>query len=239
MEVEVKRRDTDLAPIQATQARELAAYIDSVTPKVEDMEALEKIKDEQHLGVVNVDGASINRVKNVIEQIRVTAKAPWLAGGNAVDALVNPLKLRFKNAAAKGKRLMQEYHDKIAAEEAAEEKKREDARIAEENRREKIRLSHETKGHKVRDEITPVAPAAPIAHLAQRTSTKTTTTWKATLADESKVPREYMEIDYIKVNEAVRIWRRQVLAAEKAKTELPPDLIIEGFEIKAHKDVTY
>ncbi len=238
-EVEVKRVDTDLAPIQERQRGELMAYIDSMAPLVTEMEEREEITDEKGLRLVVADGAAINRTALVIERIRKTAKDPWLAGGRAVDVLVNPIKDRFKAAANKGKRLTNQFHTKIAAEEAAEERKREAAHIAEEKRREGIRLSHKAKGHAVREETTPVAPAAPVAHLAHRSPAKTTTTWKATLTDESKVPREYMTIDHVKVNDAVRIWRRQVLMAKSAKTDPPADLVIEGFEIKAHKDVTH
>lgn len=236
---EVQKVDTELAPILERQRSELVVYVESVIPTVVKMEGREEVKDEVELGVVVAEGTAINRTKALIEQIRKTAKAPWLAGGQNVDDLVVPIRTRFEVAAIKGKQMIGAYHDKIAAVEAAEEAKRKAAVLAEEERRRKLQAAAKAKGQNVRDGITPVAPAVPIAHLAHRTPAKTTTTWKATLIDETRVSREFLMVDHVKANEAVRIWRRLVVAAEKAQTKLPPDLVIKGFEIKAHKDVSY
>lgn len=224
--------EQELAPIQAKQRGELVAYVESVIPTVVKMEARDACKDEMELGTIIAEGTAINRTKGVIERLRTTAKAPWLEGGRIVDEAVKPILSRFTVAAEKGKRLVQEYHRKIAEQEAEAERKR----LAEEDRRRKIQAAHEAAGHKVKADITPVAP---IAKLIDRTPARTYKRWVATVIDKKALPADYLLVDQVAINDAMRAWRSAVADAEDAGTPTPADLVIPGVKFEEKEEVRY
>lgn len=83
------------------------------------------------------------------------------------------------------------------------ERKAEEERQAEIKRREAIQKAHEEKGHKV-DE-TPRESLIPEVQTAKTmTLTKTLDYWTYEVIDESQVPREYLTVDTVKINQVIK-----------------------------------
>ena len=88
----------------------------------------------------------------------------------------------------------------------------------EEERRRKIQEAHAAKGHNVKEEITPVAKPVPFS---MNDTTKTRLTWTYDIEDESKVPREYLEVNRPSITAAVRSGVRQIEGVKIYQKETP------------------
>jgi len=88
----------------------------------------------------------------------------------------------------------------------------------EEERRRKIQESHAAKGHNVKEEITPVAKPVPFSI---NDTTKTRLTWTYDIEDETKVPREYLEVNRPSITAAVRSGIRQIEGVRIYQKETP------------------
>lgn len=88
----------------------------------------------------------------------------------------------------------------------------------EEERRRKIQEAHAAKGHNTKEEITPVTKPVPFS---MNDTTKTRLTWTYDIEDESKVPREYMEVNRPSITAAVRSGVRQIEGVKIYQKETP------------------
>ena len=89
---------------------------------------------------------------------------------------------------------------------------------AEEERRRKIHEAHREAGHQVKEAITPVAK--PVAFEVKDT-TKTRKQWAYEITDEKLVPREYLIVNSVAINEAIRAGIRDIQGVRIYQKEIP------------------
>jgi len=90
--------------------------------------------------------------------------------------------------------------------------------VKEEDRRRKIQEAHAAKGHNIKEEITPVAKPVPFS---VKDNTKIRLTWTYDIEDETKVPREYLEVNRPSITAAVRSGVRDIPGVKIYQKETP------------------
>lgn len=176
---------------------ELAQKIEAENqPLIEKAQAIE-IKTKDDMLVASQDLSNIQYVLKSIEKKRKEFIDPLNESLRAINSSFKKISEPLEKAKAI-------LNDKISIWHVAEQKRiaEENERIAkEEARRRKIQEDHAAKGHEVSKPVEMVRPK-PIENKIGSTYIRSDWVWE--LTNIAEVPREYLEIDTVKINTAVR-----------------------------------
>lgn len=176
---------TDLQTVKETEL----SYVESANNQLVDSDADAEVANNMLQGIT----AGLKQ----IEAKRKTFTAPLNQSLKEINKTFKDIVTPINDAKASLMSRLMEWRRKEQAQIDAEREKA----VREEERRRKIQEAHAAKGHKVKEEITPVAKPIPFS---VKDTTKTRLTWAYDIEDESKVPREYLEVSRPSITAAVR-----------------------------------
>ena len=180
-----KKINTSIVPVEVVQKAENDAAL--MTRQAEAIQVTTTEQEEQ----AYIALTQIKQAIKTIEDKRKEITAPLNASLKAVNAMFKRLSTPFIEA------------DRIVRNKVLDFRQAQEEKAQKElERRQKIQAAHEAKGHEVH-EIT--APKIEVAK-----TTVTTKRWTFEIVDVNKVPREYLVIDSVAVNKAIRDGIREI-----------------------------
>ena len=180
-----KKTNNSIVPVEIVQKAESDAAL--ITQQAQTIQIATTEQEEQAYTALT----QIKQAIKTIEDKRKEITAPLNASLKAVNAMFRRLSTSFIEADRIVRNKVMDFRQ--AQEEKAQKKL---------ERRQKIQAAHEAKGHEVH-EIT--APKIEVAK-----TTVTTKRWTFEIVDVNKVPREYLVIDSVAVNKAIRDGIREI-----------------------------
>ena len=180
-----KKTETSIVPVEIVQKAESDAAL--MTQQAQTIQIATTEQEEQAYTALT----QIKQAIKTIEDKRKEITAPLNASLKAVNAMFKRLSTPFIEADRIVRNKVMDFRQ------AQEEKAQKEL-----ERRQKIQAAHEAKGHEVH-EIT--APKIEVAK-----TTVTTKRWTFEIVDVNKVPREYLVIDSVAVNKAIRDGIREI-----------------------------
>ena len=180
-----KKTNNSIVPVEIVQKAESDAAL--ITQQAQTIQIATTEQEEQAYTALT----QIKQAIKIIEDKRKEITAPLNVSLKTVNAMFKRLSTPFIEADRIVRNKVMDFRQ------AQEEKAQKGL-----ERRQKIQAAHEAKGHEVH-EIT--APKIEVAK-----TTVTTKRWTFEIVDVNKVPREYLVIDSVAVNKAIRDGIREI-----------------------------
>ena len=168
----------------------------SLVKQINNME----ITNQTQADAMNIGLGRLNKVIKFVDTVRIDATKPLRDATAMVNEAAKTAIAPFIEAMGNGK-------TKIAAWRETERRRIEEAerkRLAEEERRRKISLAKGGTGESTKPVPQTTQP------LKVTDSTRTRKRWTFEIEDETKIPREFLAINSVKINEAIRNGARNI-----------------------------
>ncbi len=174
-----KKTNNSIVPVEVVQKAESDAILMS-----EQAEAIQVATTKQEEQAYT----ALVQIKQVIKTIESKRKE-----------ITKPLNASLKATNAMFKKLVQPFveADRIVRNKVMDFRQLQEEKAQKElERREKIQAAHEKKGHETHEITAPEAEVSKVTTVAKR--------WTFEVVDVNKVPREYLVLDNVSVNKAIR-----------------------------------
>jgi len=189
-----KKPNNSIVPVEVVQKAESDAVL--MTQQAEAIQVTTAEQEEQAYTALT----EIKQAIKTIESKRKEITKPLNASLKATNAMFKTLSGPFLEA------------DRVVRDKVMDFREVQEERAQKElERRQKIQAAHEKKGHETH-EIT--APKVEVAK-----TTVTTKRWTFELIDINKVPREYLALDNVAVNKAIRNGVREIAGLDVFQVE--------------------
>jgi len=180
-----KKTNTSIVPVEVVQKAESDAALMSQQAESILVTTTEQ-EEEAYLAL-----RQIKQAIKTIEDKRKEITKPLNASLKATNSMFKKLAQPFVEA------------DGIVREKVMDFRQEQEEKAQKElERREKIQAAHKKKGHEIHEIIEPEAEVSKVTTVAKR--------WTFEVVDVNKVPREYLVLDNVAVNKAVRNGVREI-----------------------------